>query len=256
MSSTITKLSKRFWSCTSWGWQPGPQVHTCLTKKDLSRKQVNWWSWMKKKERKGWNPFLIGAWQTHVHDHAQEKTNNISLLCTVFLQTLFFFCLPLPIWPSDRTAFHQLWLFKSEGISFFTLSLKQCSCCRWWRTWSCWREGRDRAWTAAEACLHVSAWSAWLTWERQQNHLKSHDGSQQKVQGWEFAVIISLYSETRFVRTRLSTYTRLLRSLRRSRTSPIGLFCPFFVLDKRTFTLFRTYLFSFPLWVRNNRVSL
>ena len=35
------------------------------------------------------------------------------------------------------------------------------------------------------------------------------------------------YSETRFVRTRLSTYIRLLRSLRRSRTSPIGLFLRF-----------------------------
>ena len=42
-------------------------------------------------------------------------------------------------------------------------------------------------------------------------------------------------SGTRFVRTRLSTYTRLLRSLRRSRTSPIGHLCPFFVLDKTYF---------------------
>ena len=45
----------------------------------------------------------------------------------------------------------------------------------------------------------------------------------------------SKYSETRWVRTWLSTYTRLLRSLRRLRTSPIGLFCPFFVLDKTYF---------------------
>ena len=61
---------------------------------------------------------------------------------------------------------------------------------------------------------------------------------------------LSKYSETRFVRTRLSAYTRLLSSLRQSRTAPIG---------ARRFikrTLFRTYLFSFPLRVRNNQVLL
>ena len=47
---------------------------------------------------------------------------------------------------------------------------------------------------------------------------------------------VFVYSETRFVRTRLSTYIRLLRTLRFDhRTSPIGLFCAFFVLDKTYF---------------------
>ena len=41
------------------------------------------------------------------------------------------------------------------------------------------------------------------------------------------------YSETRFLRTRLSTDTRLIRSLRRSRTSPIGKHVHFFSGIKR-----------------------
>ena len=49
------------------------------------------------------------------------------------------------------------------------------------------------------------------------------------------------YSETRLLRTRLSTYTRLLYSLRRTRTSPIGT-KPF---GKNVLCLERT-LFHFP----------
>ena len=48
---------------------------------------------------------------------------------------------------------------------------------------------------------------------------------------WSDSTIVlfpRMYSETRLLRTRLSTYTRLERSLRRSRTSPIGKHVHFF----------------------------
>ena len=44
----------------------------------------------------------------------------------------------------------------------------------------------------------------------------------------------AIYSETRFVHTQFSTYTRLKSSLRRLRTSPIGKHGPFFFQIRRT----------------------
>ena len=70
---------------------------------------------------------------------------------------------------------------------------------------------------------------------------------------WGFVPVVKHNVRPRFVRiryseTRLSTHTRFLRSLCRSRTSPIGIVCPFFVLVKTYLkrTLFRTYLFLIP----------
>ena len=67
---------------------------------------------------------------------------------------------------------------------------------------------------------------------------------------WEhhyMSLVTIFYSETRFVRSRLSTYTQLLRSLRRSRTSPIGRFLHVLCFGQNVLCLERTCtFFHFP----------